>query len=255
MLPQIHAIWIGHRLGPVHAACLSSFRRFGHQVFLHCYRPPEDLPEGVQIFDANRIMNPEEITRFKGTGSPSLGTNTYRYRLLREGLGIYVDTDVFCLHPIDDEDYIMGFEETHRINGAILKLPSECAMLTDLLKAAEDPYFVPPWQGKGRRVKDHVRRFLRIPRHVSTRPWGVYGPDLITYFARKHGLTAHAKPIDIFYPVHYNQTSLLFQKGLRLNDLITPRAKAVHLYNNSFGGREETEGGAPMHEIVMEACG
>ncbi|MCO6177492.1 hypothetical protein [Ciceribacter sp. RN22] len=251
MLPQIHAIWIGRRLGPVHAACLESFQRVGHQVFLHCYQPPDDVPAAIGIFDARRIMRPEEMIRFRTTGSPSLGTNTYRYRLLQKELGIYVDTDVFCLSPLADEAYILGFEETSRLNGAILKLPPDCPMLADLLKATRDPYFIPPWQRKGRRARDHVRKLLRVPRHVSSRPWGIYGPDLITYFARKHKLTAHAKPIDVFYPVHYAQTSLLFEKGLSLRDLITPRTKAIHLYNNSFSGPVVFEEGTPMHDIVM----
>lgn len=51
----INTVWIGKKLGPVHAACLRSFVRHGHDVVLHCFELPEDTPEGVRFFDAARL--------------------------------------------------------------------------------------------------------------------------------------------------------------------------------------------------------
>ncbi|WP_035449374.1 hypothetical protein [Aliihoeflea sp. 2WW] len=38
MTQPVNAIWIGDRMGPIHAACLKSFLTCGHDVILHAYR-------------------------------------------------------------------------------------------------------------------------------------------------------------------------------------------------------------------------
>lgn len=53
----INSVWIGKKLGPVHAACLRSFVRHGHEVVLHTFERPEDTPDGVKIFDAKLLMD------------------------------------------------------------------------------------------------------------------------------------------------------------------------------------------------------
>lgn len=65
----INTIWIGGEMGPVHAACLRSFIRHGHDILLHCYERPKDAPHGVQFFDARKLMNENEIMRHKKTGT------------------------------------------------------------------------------------------------------------------------------------------------------------------------------------------
>ncbi|WOC15073.1 hypothetical protein [Pseudochrobactrum sp. MP213Fo] len=42
----VNSLWIGKRLGAVHAACLRSFIRHGHDVVLHAYGRPEDTLDG-----------------------------------------------------------------------------------------------------------------------------------------------------------------------------------------------------------------
>ena len=62
-----------------------------------------------------------------------------------KGKGLYVDCDVYCIRPILQEDYIVAFEDDNKINGAVLALPENSVVLDHLLKAAYDPYFIPPW--------------------------------------------------------------------------------------------------------------
>ncbi|MFG1378095.1 hypothetical protein [Xanthobacter autotrophicus] len=136
---------MGDRLGPIHAACIRSFVRHGHDVVLHSYGRPVDTPDGVTLFDAAALMTQQELIRHRPTGSPALGANRYRYRLLKAGMGIYVDCDVFCLQPFPDEPYLFGLEQNGQVNNAVLAMPPDSKLLQDLVSATEDDYFIPPW--------------------------------------------------------------------------------------------------------------
>lgn len=61
----INSLWIGKKLGPIHAACLRSFIRHGHDVVLHAYGKPDDTPEGVRLFDASKLMAEKKFLHTK----------------------------------------------------------------------------------------------------------------------------------------------------------------------------------------------
>ena len=128
-LATINAIWIGPNLGPIHVACLKSFLNQGHKVILHSYKCPQDKPEKVEFADANLLIPEDQIIRHRETGSFSLFSNLLRYELLRKELGLYVDCDIFCLKPIIDAKYIIGFEDNNSLNGAVLKITLKLSLL------------------------------------------------------------------------------------------------------------------------------
>ncbi|MFG1351225.1 hypothetical protein [Xanthobacter autotrophicus] len=241
---------MGDRLGPIHAACIRSFVRHGHDVVLHSYGRPVDTPDGVTLFDAAALMTQQELIRHRPTGSPALGANRYRYRLLKAGMGIYVDCDVFCLQPFPDEPYLFGLEQNGQVNNAVLAMPPDSKLLQDLVSATEDDYFIPPWVRRSDRRVWRLRKAMGFPRHVADQPWGTFGPQLVTYMIQKHHLMKMAQPIDIFYPLHHQQTSLLAQAGLRIADMVTPRTLGLHLYNHSLKGLEPVDG-SPLHEVIQ----
>lgn len=235
-LPVINALWIGPRLGPIHAACLRSFVREGHRTILHCYAAPEDTPGHVELSDASRLLPESRVVHYRKSGSYSLFSNFLRYEILREGLGLYVDCDVYCLEPIPDSDYIVGWQTNESINGAVLKLPPECPALKDLCKLKDARHFIPPWQSAKRKREWRVRRALGLGRPVDELPWGTTGPDAVTWYLRQHGLDKFAQPSDVFYPVAHYHTGRLFDPGLTIQDLVTKRTKAIHLYHETFRG-------------------
>ena len=145
MLPTVNAIWIGPELGQIHAACLRSFRRQGHRVVLHCYRRPADTPADVETSDAAGLLPEDRIIRYRGNGSYALFSNLLRYEVLKAGLGLYVDCDMFCLRPIQDADYIFGYEGIFRgsISNAVLKLPSDSPTLAALARSRTRPASFP----------------------------------------------------------------------------------------------------------------
>lgn len=236
-------------LGPVHVACLRSFRRHGHHVILHAFDPPEDTPDDIKIFDASKLMRREEITIHRKTKSLSLASDIYRYRMLREGMGMYVDCDVYCLRPFPDQKYVFGWESSNAISNAVLGAPHNSDLVKRLILAANDRSFIPPWRSKGTRRWLRIRKAVGLPIPPANMPWGTFGPSLLTHLVRELGLTDNAMPIDALYPVHFGQTPLLLDPGIKLEDLITPRSYAVHLANAMRKTNKAPEG-SPLHQML-----
>jgi hypothetical protein len=230
-LPTVNAIWVGAALGPLHAVCLRSFVLEGHRMVLHCYETPSDLPEGVEVADARRLMPEDRIIRYRSNGSASLFSNLFRLKILEAGLGLYVDCDVFCLRVFEDADYIFGFETDDRLNGAVLKMPAGSAMLQDFLSMTEDPHFIAPWLPRSRRRWRVLRKAIGLPAGLDAYDWGDLGPRATTYFAGRAGVLDRAAPVDVYYPVPFERVRLLVDPGLALEDISTPRTRGVHLYH------------------------
>lgn len=228
---DVNAFWFGPRLGAVHAACLRSFVRHGYTVRLHVYEPPADLPEGVELFDAEQLMKRSELVSHGKTGSYALASDKYRYRILRAGLGVYVDADVYCLKPLPERNFLIGWENDKAVNGAVLAAPSDSRLVAYLNDVFLDRSFIPPWERKSRRHKLMLKKAIGLAADPASMPWGTYGPALITHAVKSFGLEAEILPIDTFYPLHFSQLSLLYDADLTLADITTQRTCAVHLYN------------------------
>lgn len=254
-LPVINAIWVGSDLGQVHTACLRSFLRHGHRVILHCYDPPKDTPEDIEIADAEELLPEDHITRHHEAKNFALLSDLFRYEILRAGLGLYVDCDVYCLRPIEDADYIFGWQSSRSINSAVLKLPTHCPVLSELCAIKDNPYFEPPW----RKVRRRTLEWLRGPAPpvpLEDLPRGTAGPIALTFYAMKHGIDRWASPIDRFYPLHWHNVPLLLDPALSLRELTTHRTDAIHLYRYRHDPliREGVPEGSPLWEVVCESC-
>lgn len=246
----VNTIWIGNELGPIHAACLRSFLRHGHEVVLHAYGRPHDTPEGVRLFDANKLMKEEEIILHKKTNSLTLASDRYRYRILREGMGLYVDCDMYCVRPFSENEYTFGWHSHDTINNAVLNAPHDSKFLKQVLEASEDLYFVPPWRKGHKGLYAKFRKAIGFPMHISRHKWVTIGPSLITHCVKEQGLLDRVSAIDIFYPLHWEQLDLLFEPGLRVADFIGSRTQGVHLYNSALKGRKVIED-TPLYEIIQ----
>lgn len=248
-LPIVNAVWIGKSLGQVHAACLRSFQRHGHEVVLHAFDPPEDTPAGIKIFDASKLMRRDEVLTHRKTGSLSLASDIYRYRMLREGMGLYVDCDIYCLKPFPNKEYLFGWESDRAISNAVLHAPYDSELVTRLNLFAGDKSFIPPWRSKGTQRWMRIRNAMGLPISPENWPWGTLGPRLLTHLVEELGMEEQASPIDAFYALHYDQTPLLFEPGLRLEDIGTPRSYALHLANSMRQSKSAPEG-SPLHTIL-----
>lgn len=247
----INTIWIGGEMGPIHAACLRSFVRHGHEILLHCYERPKDAPDGIKFFDARQLMNENEVIRHKETGSLALGANLYRYRIMRSGMGPYVDCDVFCIKPFEQSEYMFGYEANNTFNNAVLNMPKDCDLLEKLLKAANNHYFIPPWLPEKKQRKERIRLKFGFGKHVSKRTWGVFGPRLLTHYVNELGLSEKAARIDTYYPLHFEHVRRLWDEGVTVDDLVTENTFGLHLWNAYLDRfNQPIKPNTPLYEIV-----
>ena len=126
-LPTINALWIG-QLSPVERLCLGSFATQGHPVHLYAYDEIENLPEGVTIQDATQILPRELIFTNqlgKGKGSLAAFSDLFRFKLLLDRGGWWVDADIFCLKPFHfTAPYVFGFEANNVASG-VIRMPRD----------------------------------------------------------------------------------------------------------------------------------
>jgi len=229
LLPVVNAFWTGPRLGRIHAACLASFLKVGHHVVLHTYDVPSDVPAGVHLANADNLVPRKELAEYDRPGRYALMSDLIRFRILGAGLGLYVDCDCYCLRPIEDDEFIFGWETDGSVNGAVLKLPPSSAILSDLL--AIGPGFVPPWYSTRRRALNTLRTLLGFPKPLHAMAWGTLGPAAISYYVKRHGLENRVRPREEFYPLAHDEVERLFDPAVSIDELVTPRTKVVHLYN------------------------
>jgi len=231
--PIIHALWIGNALGVISRSCLYSFVMRGHEVCLHTYGEIEDIPKGITVCDANKIIPKNNIFKHKKTGSYALFSDIFRYELLQKVDGIYVDCDVYCLKPLvmPVSGYLLGYEEDNLINGAVLAMPKDSDLSKALLAASRNPYFIPPWYSNRKKSVLKLKKFFGLAKKVSDMPWGIIGPNAITFYVNHFNLSELVEPIDVFYPVHHRCINQLTDSGLSIDDICSTRTSCIHLYN------------------------
>lgn len=98
----IQSLWIGNRLSAMERLAIQSFLANGHDFHLYCYNDVEGLPAGTVVRDGNDILPESRIFAYAdgfAKGSHAAFSNHFRYKLLLERGGWWVDTDVVCLRP------------------------------------------------------------------------------------------------------------------------------------------------------------
>jgi mannosyltransferase OCH1-like enzyme len=230
-IPNCSALWIGTELGPLNAACLRSFGDVGMPLTLYVYDRPQDAPPNVELADANLIVPRDRIFRHAHRGSYAVFADLFRYRLLEERSTLWVDTDVYCVRPIRDEEMICGWEDGVLVNNAVLKLPAGSPVLRKMINVTTNPFFVAPWISRTEGLRAVAKHFIKGGPTASHMLWGVTGPSALTYYLKQAGLDHLARPPAEFYPVHWTQTEKFLSPGVRVHDLIDPSTSCIHLYN------------------------
>lgn len=125
-------MWIGKTLSPIELLCIKSFLFHGHEFHLWAYDVIEtSLPEGVILEDACLIIPSEKVFYYKnknqfghGKGSFAGFSDIFRYKLLYEKGGWWVDMDVCCLKPFDfAQEYVFRSHHDFPVVGNIMKCP------------------------------------------------------------------------------------------------------------------------------------
>ena len=142
---EVNGLWIGERLSSMEMLTISSFIRNGYQFNLWLYdRLVHPLPEGCVVKDASTIIPAEKIFKYKnvsqfgtGKGSVSGFSDIFRYKLLHDVGGWWVDMDVTSIKPfIYDEPYFFRHHHSMPLVGNIMKAPKGSSLMWNCYEEA-----------------------------------------------------------------------------------------------------------------------
>jgi len=204
----------------------------GHDVTLYTYYGVENVPKGITIEDGREILPVDHLLKHEKHDSYALGSDIFRYTILKKGLGIWLDTDILCLCPIElKQDYLFGWEDNNKINGAVLFLPRDSGVLNDLLQYCYSRPLIPPWWATSKKARQFIKGLVGKDCPPEKMEWGGLGPRALTYFAMQHDLLYAAQPRNVFYPVHYSQADILFNPKEDVNLHLSEETMTIHLWN------------------------
>lgn len=251
MLPDVHAIWIGNKLGPLSVACLLSFVRTGHRVTLHSYETVTDLPRGVIASDAERLFPKARVRRHVGTRSYAPISDLIRLEIQHQELGLYVDCDMYCLRPMEDEDVILGHTGMTGIGNSLMKLPRG-PVLDQLRAMGAARGWIPPFGSRKRRWLLRGMQLIGQWPDATRLPSGWVGPMALTHFVQRSDLRNRVKPVDVFFPVAEQQQFLFVDPELCIEDLVTPRTHYIHVYHQDLK-LDHIPPSSPLGEMMAQA--
>lgn len=210
MTDIIQSLWIGPRLSAMERLCIESFLRNGHEFHLYTYDQVDGIPAGAQVRDGREILPAERIFFYREHNSVSGFSNFFRYKLLLERGGWWVDTDMVCLAPFDFAgDYVFGSEWSKgvpHVNCGAIRAPagSEAMAFAWDVCNAKDP---------------------------AALRWGETGPRLMAEVVERFGLQARVRAPDVFCPIGYMEWRELLDPR---PPALPPQAVGVHLWNEMW---------------------
>lgn len=201
---EFKSFWSGPRLTALANSCLHSFAARNFRFALYTYEAVADVPGFVTLREAHDILPKSEM--FSSHGGVEHFSDLFRYALLKEIGGWWVDTDVLCnTAEVPDCEIVFSGEEESIFSVGQLKFPENHPVLTDLLDLVRKTDI-----GAG---------------------WGSTGPVAFTEVIRRHQMERWNWPRNDLYPISWCEVPKLLLP--EYHDEITERtvdAKFIHLY-------------------------
>lgn len=202
-MARVASLWIGGPLSRMEQVSIRSFLAAGYTYQLYCYDTPDGVPEGVEIRDASEIMARSEIF-IHPIGGYAPFSNIWRYRLLFERGGWWVDTDLICLRPFPEgRPVVAGWQDGTIANNAVIWAEAGADWLAELLRIA-------------------------TPALAAREPYGLTAGWLFTGVLAQYGLMDWILPVEAFYPLPYSDWARVITPGEILE---FPDSYSVHLWN------------------------
>jgi hypothetical protein len=217
----IQGLWVGDRLSAMERLCISSFLRNGHPFHLYVYQDTAGVPPGTVVLDGNKILPDSRIFTYREHQTYAGFANFFRYRLLLEKGGWFVDADTICLEPFEfQSEYVFSSEGAWG-----QQLVNVGAMMT------------PPGSPVMQYAWDVCERF-----RTSDLEWGQCGPALMCEAINKYALQRFVRRWDVFCPVHFSIWEKLLDPEMCW--IFSRETHAIHLWNEMWrrAGRNKDAG-------------
>ena len=230
MTDAFRSLWVGSQLSKLERTCARSWTYHGHRFELFVYDDVGEIPDGVVLRDANDVIPESEV--FLWRGSYAIFADLFRWTLLHEHGGYWIDMDMLCLKPFDFEEPILfGCEHSNTASIGILKLPAKHPIAHEMLMISRDPNRIIGNERFKVRLKKWLRRKLLFNTTLGLR-WGeAGGPKAFTWILQKHNCLQLGKPFTYFYPIDPLNWRCLFDGTLKGEGSFYRTTYAVHLWN------------------------
>lgn len=210
MSDVVQSLWIGPRLSAMERLSIESFLRHGHEFHLYTYGDVEGVPDGAEVRDGSEILPKERIFVYRDFPSVSGFSNFFRYKLLLERGGWWVDADMVCLRPFEFAgEHVFASElskATRYVSTGAIRAPrgSEAMAYAWEVCQSKDP---------------------------SQLKWGETGPALLAQAVERFSLQDAVQEPAVFCPFPYAE----WEKVLDADAPELPaEAAAVHLWNEMW---------------------
>jgi len=215
----VQSLWIGPLLSPLQQMSVSSFLANGHPFHLYSYDPIDGVPEGTTLCDAATILPRESIFCYQngfGKGSHSAFSNLFRYKLLLDRGGWWVDTDLVCLKPFDfAAPYVFATETDSDWTIQRATCAIRCPQGAPILQHCYD---------------------VAHAADKQTLEWGQIGPQLFSSAVTRFGLDDFSMPTETFNPINFFEFEALRAPAFDISRLHA--SYAVHFWNQMWKNSE-----------------
>jgi hypothetical protein len=244
----IHGLWIGSCLSKLEKLTLLSFVRHGHEFNLWVYDElDEPPPAGVILRDAStilpraRIFLKAETDPSAGVGRKSYGpfSDLFRYKLLHDEGGIWVDMDLTCLKPFDfAEPYVF---RAHPIGlmGNLIKAPKGSRLMRLTFDCADEAADENVSWLTLNKILGHFVRSLKLDGYIKQH---IINDEALCDTIANYAGSAYRDPPPNWYGIHWANEywgTRTFNHSIRTGDLPTknrPMAGSLlHELYRSYG--------------------
>jgi len=231
----IQGLWIGPRLSALERLSIASFLANGHAFHLYTYDPIDGVPEGTRVLPAEAVLPRSRIFQYRESsygrlaklrsrvfghkkGSYAGFANLFRYKLLLEKGGWWVDLDTVCLRPFH--------------------FPAEYVFSSEMDKGAEVADLAAIKVPAGSAIAEYMFQETDRKNPKELR-FGEIGPDLLGRAVERFHLQQYVQPSKAFCPIDWTDWEAALRPGGDFH--IDPEAFAVHLWNEIWrrNGRDK----------------
>lgn len=135
---EVNGLWIDGNLSELELLTIFSFHNNGYRFVLWTYDIHSiNAPKQAILKDANEIIPKEDVFVYTnknkfghGKGSYAGFSDIFRYKLLYERGGIWVDMDVTCLKPLQNKsEYLFRYHHKSGAVGNIMQCPKNAPVM------------------------------------------------------------------------------------------------------------------------------
>jgi len=188
--------------------CIASFLRNGHEFHLYVYQETAGIPPGTVVLDGDKILPASRIFTYREHQTYAGFSNFFRYKLLLEKGGWFVDADTICLKPFHfPSDFVFsseGLTGRQTANLGAIKAPPVSSVMEYCWNACE-------------------------ALDTAELKWSQCGPTLLSRAIESCSLRQYVQPPDVFCPIHFSEWKKLLDPTASCQ--FEDTTYAVHLWN------------------------